>query len=65
MVGGIFWVGGSEWTFFMCGWRCLGIFLRVAGGEWGCGEVYLGWMDNFYGWAKVYFGWVELSGHLL
>lgn len=42
MVGGIFWVGGSEWTFFMCGWRCLGIFLRVAGGEWGCGEVYLG-----------------------
>ena len=50
--GGIFWVGGNEWTIFKGGWVWMeiyfwwvgvnGHFLWVGGSEWEWVEVYFG-----------------------
>ena len=32
--GGIFWVGGGEWTFFMCRWGVGGSIFWESGGGW-------------------------------
>ena len=37
--GGIFWMGGGEWTFFMCRWEWVEVYFGragVGGGLWGC-----------------------------
>ena len=46
--GGIFWVVGGGWTFFMGGWGVGGHFLWVSGGGWGWVGVSGGifWVDG-------------------
>ena len=49
--GGIFWVVGDGWTFFMGGW---GGWRYILGGR--------GWVDIFYGWVEVCFEGMGVSG---
>ena len=54
---GIFWVGGSEWTFFMSewGWESYILsrwtFLLVGMGGWRGVEIYFCWVDGHFLWV--------------
>ena len=54
VCGGIFWVSGGGWTFFMDWWQWVGLgghFLLVSGDVWERVDVYFGQMG---GWTLLW-----------